>query len=78
MSKIKDRVNSVRQRSGMEEAYLLALRELERQEIKLSSCRAALSELYAMVQGECPSLLNEDSGGTARLDIAIQEALSDE
>ena len=38
--------------------------------------REALSELYALVKGECPSLLNEDSGGDARLDMQIQEALS--
>lgn len=37
--------------------------------------RGALSELHAMVWGECPSLLDEDSGGTARLDIAIRELL---
>ena len=36
---------------------------------------ACLEELYAMVNGECPALLNEDSGGNARLDLAIQEAL---
>lgn len=37
--------------------------------------RAALSELTAMVRGECPSLLNEDSGGCGRLDIEIDELL---
>jgi len=35
----------------------------------------ALSELHALVLGECPSLLDEDSGGTARLDIEIRAAL---
>lgn len=35
-----------------------------------------LSELYAMVKGECPSLLNEDSGGCARLDMAILKAFA--
>ena len=37
--------------------------------------RAALEELHAMVWGECPSLLNEDSGGNARLDLEIRAAL---
>ena len=37
---------------------------------------AALEELYAMVKGECPSLLNEDSGGCARLDMAIEDAIN--
>lgn len=37
--------------------------------------RAALAELAALVRGECPSLLNEDSGGDARLDMAIDDCL---
>jgi hypothetical protein len=36
----------------------------------------ALRELYAQVKGECPSLLNEDSGGDGRLDLEIQELLA--
>ena len=36
---------------------------------------AALKELHALVRGECPSLLNEDSGGDARLDLAIEAAI---
>ena len=36
----------------------------------------ALEELVAMVRGECPSLLNEDSGGNARLDLAIDAAIA--
>lgn len=40
--------------------------------------RAALSELYATVNGECPSLLNEDSGGCARLAIEIEALLASE
>jgi hypothetical protein len=34
-----------------------------------------LREIHAFAWGECPSLLNEDSGGNARLDMAIEEAL---
>lgn len=37
--------------------------------------RAALEELTALVRGECPSLLNEDSGGDARLALKIEAAL---
>jgi hypothetical protein len=40
---------------------------------ELASC---LSELTATVKGECPSLLDEDSGGCARLDMAIEAALA--
>jgi hypothetical protein len=34
-----------------------------------------LSELYSLVNGECPSLLDEDSGGDARLDLAIEDLI---
>ena len=37
---------------------------------------AALIELHAMVKGECPSLLNEDSGGNGRLAMQIEDAIS--
>jgi hypothetical protein len=36
-----------------------------------------LRNLYLMVKGECPSLLNEDSGGDAALDIAISDLLAE-
>jgi len=38
--------------------------------------REALEELTAMVRGECPSLLNEDSGGDATLALRIDAALA--
>lgn len=38
--------------------------------------RYLLTELVATVRGECPSLLNEDSGGSGELSTAIDEALS--
>jgi hypothetical protein len=37
---------------------------------------AALEELHALVVGECPSLLNEESGGCARLDMAVCAAIA--
>jgi len=39
-------------------------------------CSVLLGELVAMVRGECPSLLDEDSGGDARLSLAIDAALT--
>lgn len=48
------------------------LKELTEQRDQL---RAALKELHAMVWGECPSLLNEDSGGSSRLDMDCEVAL---
>jgi hypothetical protein len=48
------------------------LKELTEQRDQL---RSALKELHAMVWGECPSLLNEDSGGSSRLDMECEVAL---
>lgn len=42
----------------------------------VTDLRNALSELYAMVRGECPSLLNEDSGGNAKLALEIEDLLN--
>jgi len=36
----------------------------------------ALKELYAVVKGECPSLLDEDSGGDSRLALEIESVLA--
>ena len=36
---------------------------------------ALLRQLYAIVDGECPSLLDEDSGGWGQLDVAINAHL---
>lgn len=41
-----------------------------------TALEAVLRELTAMVRGECPSLLNEDSGGCARLSIEIDALLA--
>jgi hypothetical protein len=38
--------------------------------------RGLLSELAAVVRGECPRLLDEDSGGNAQLDMDITQALT--
>ena len=40
------------------------------------SATDALRELHVMVWGECPSLLNEDSGGDAALDLKIRELIA--
>lgn len=40
--------------------------------------REALGELTAIVRGECPSLLNEDSGGDGALAVEIDAALAGE
>lgn len=35
-----------------------------------------LQDLHALVWGECPSLLNEDSGGNSALDMKIRDAIA--
>lgn len=42
---------------------------------RIAALQMHLGELHALVWGECPSLLNEDSGGNSRLDGDIVEAL---
>jgi hypothetical protein len=42
---------------------------------RLEAATETLRDLHAMVRGECPSLLNEDSGGNADLAIRIEEIL---
>lgn len=39
---------------------------------QIAAMRGALNELHATVKGECPSLLDEDRGGSARLDLEIR------
>ena len=42
---------------------------------EITRLRDALRSLKAMVKGECPSLLDDDSGGCGKLDIEIDELL---
>lgn len=42
----------------------------------MTSALDLLGELVAIVRGECPSLLSEDSGGSAELSLRIDAALS--
>lgn len=49
----------------------------EQAEQREARLRAALEELTAMVRGECPSLLNEDSGGNGALALEIDAALAE-
>jgi hypothetical protein len=45
---------------------------------RVRELETALNELYRLVNGECPSLLNDDSGGDARLDLKISALLRGE
>ena len=53
------------------------LAEAMKAEAKRDALAALLRELVALVRGECPSLLNEDSGGDAKLSCDIDEALKE-
>lgn len=55
--------------AGLGNTMMDAADEIER-------LRCALSELAALVRGECPRLLDGDSGGCGRLDIDIDELLT--
>ena len=44
---------------------------------RMIDLEAALHELYYTVKGECPSLLNEDSGGNSKLALRIEKLLKD-
>jgi len=57
-------------------ALLQEVIERRAADAKVRELVEALTELYAAVRGECPSLLNEDSGGNARLDLKIADALA--
>lgn len=61
------------------ETVLVELVRVEREMMEeISRLREALAELYALVKGECPSLLNEDSGGDAKLALEIEGLLKEE
>ena len=42
-----------------------------------ANLRVLLEDLYALVKGECPGILNEDSGGDADLALNIEQALAE-
>lgn len=48
---------------------------IRRQFADMQRLRNALGDIVALVRGECPSLLNEDSGGNAVLSIEIDSLL---
>ncbi len=49
--------------------YEIAISQREKLRQREERLRKVLTELYALVRGECPRLLNEDSGGDAELDL---------
>ena len=54
---------------------LALLAQYEDREKRLAS---ALREIHATVKGECPSLLDEDTPGNARLDLEIESLLTEQ
>jgi hypothetical protein len=50
--------------------------DIRKAEAQRDALLVALKELHALVWGECSSLLNEDSGGDGRLDMAIRAAIA--
>jgi hypothetical protein len=65
---------------GVAEAALLEaadrLQELDSSLAAAPEMLEALKMLYALVQGECPSLLSDDSGGDVRCAIMVEAAIA--
>ena len=55
-----------------DETIRLLEEKLAESERKCERLKAMLHSLHALVWGECPSLLNEDSGGSGHLDADIR------
>ncbi len=66
-----------RELAGWEAAHVALDRELGESKAREERLREALRALYALVKGECPSLLRDDSGGDAVLDCAIEAVLKE-
>ena len=49
--------------------------ELHRLERRCRAGEELLQELYNMVKGECPSLLDEDRGGSGRIELDVLQHL---
>lgn len=64
---------------GHRQEHLIDLKDGQIDELRaeLDAARELLRELTALVRGECPSLLNEDSGGDANLALSIDDALKE-
>lgn len=64
------------EKRGAEKAESELRAQLTAKDAIIGELAKALTELRAQVRGECPSLLNEDSGGDGQLDIEIDAALT--
>lgn len=62
-------------RAGHEAAIDAALDAVKASDALTAELLAALQELVVIVNGECPSLLSEDSGGNGRLALEIDAAI---
>ncbi len=58
--------------NGTIDFAIAVIDSLRDENIKLKSL---LTELYTMVKGECPRLLDDDSTTCAKLDMEIEESL---
>lgn len=62
---------------NLETDYILIGTQNREQKDKIARLREALKTIYALVMGECPALLNEDSGGDAALCLEIENILKE-
>lgn len=67
---------SVREPYRTNTVLLHVMQERDAALARMAALEKALRELRALVKGECPSLLDEDSGGDSRLDMEIEDSLA--
>lgn len=63
---------------GEEAPWITMQNEFAARDKEITELKGLLSELTALVKGECPSLLNEDSGGNGLLEMEISKALDED
>ena len=79
VARLEDRVATFLQETeGLREVIITKHEQIACLEASNARLSVLLMELYALVKGECPSLLNEDSGGNAKLSLEIVEAVAAE
>ena len=64
--------------AGCKIALELAWASNRERAAKITALTEAMTEIHAMIVGECPSLLNEDSGGNGELSCQINDLLTGE
>lgn len=68
--------HGARMNAAFDRALVVIAEQRDRHEQDIEALVTLLRELTAHVRGDCPFLLNEDSGGDVKLSLAIDAALA--